>query len=123
MTKHYCHKRVVKLKILFLLFRELNIDLPVEDGQEGMVGLLWRTIYGTPDAAHQWDIFLNVTIVLEYCQLGLSSLCLYRHNTESCIGWRHGNGIMFVGEHDLSKHLPASLSRSMVLKRRALLGW
>ena len=39
--------------------RELYIDLPSEDGGQGMVGKLFRTLYRTRDAANQWDAFFN----------------------------------------------------------------
>eukprot|EP00971_Amphidinium_carterae_P208269 4132457-Amphidinium_carterae.1 len=39
--------------------REMFIRLPAEDHTPGMVGRLLRTLYGTRDAANQWDAFFN----------------------------------------------------------------
>ena len=78
--------------------RELYITLPEEDVTLGMVGRLLRTLYGTRDAAHEWDDFANKKIAAVGYQVGLSSPCIYVHNAEPAIGWRHCDDILFDGE-------------------------
>ena len=63
-----------------------------------MVARLLRTMYGTRDAAAQWDNYANEKIAGEGFDVGVSSPCLYRHRTECSIGWRHGDDIVFLGE-------------------------
>ena len=43
--------------------REVYIDLPAEDHEPGMVGKLLKTIYGTRDAAAQWEKFYTDVFV------------------------------------------------------------
>ena len=103
--------------------RELYIRLPDEDYTEGMVGLLLRTLYGTRDAANQWDEFANDKVAALGFDIGLSSPCLYKHQTEAAIGWRHGDDLAFAGEPKFLEEIYVGLSKDMVLKKRALLGF
>ena len=64
-TRRRSHGRKLDIKLLVLdvsrahlhppAVRELYITLPDEDATPGMVGQLLRTLYGTRDAAHEWD--------------------------------------------------------------------
>ena len=55
--------------------RELYIDLPKEDAEEGMVGLLLRTIYGTRDAAQNLqNEYAGYITALDF-QVGKGSPC------------------------------------------------
>ena len=103
--------------------RELYIDLPSEDGGQGMVGKLPRTLYGTRDAANQWDAFFNEKIATLGYDVGMSSPCFYRHRDRLSIGWRHGDDLIFVGEEDHMNTLFEEISKLMIVKKRALLGF
>ena len=35
--------------------REVYVELPQEDAQEGMCGMLKKSMYGTRDAAQNWE--------------------------------------------------------------------
>ena len=35
--------------------REMYVDLPPEDKEDGMCGMLVKSMYGTRDAAHNWE--------------------------------------------------------------------
>ena len=93
--------------------REIYIDLPPEDAEDGMVGLLKRTIYGTRDAAHSWDKFYNKVSDGTSWKAGLACPCIYCKPGTFTIGWRHGDDIIIVGEETdinadyeyLSKHV------------------
>jgi len=125
--------RKLKIKMLVLdvsrahfhapAVRELYITLPAEDSTPGMVGRLLRTMYGTRDAAAQWDVFANEKIAGEGFDVGVSSPCLYRHRSECCIGWRHGDDIVFLGEADFLEGIFQRLGKGMILKKRAMLGF
>ena len=104
------HGRKLDIKLLVLdvsrahfhppAVRELYITLH-EDATPGMVGQLLRTLYGTRDAAHEWDDFANTKISAVGYQVGMSNPCLNVHGTEPSIGWRHGDDIWFAGEEKL----------------------
>ena len=110
-TRRRRHGRKLDIKLLVLdvsrahfhppAVRELYITLPDEDATPGMVGQLLRTLYGTRDAAHEWDDFANTKISAVGYQVGMSNPCLYMHGTEPSIGWRHGDDILFAGEENL----------------------
>ena len=83
--------------------RELYITLPLEDSSPGMVGRLLRTLYGTRDAANQWDAFFNKEIGELGYKVGSSNPCL--HRDWFSIGWRHGDDLVFAGEDGHMKTL------------------
>ncbi len=103
--------------------RELYIDLPEEDHTPGMIGRLLRTIYGTRDAANQWDAFFNDKVAKLGFDVGLSNPCLYRHRSALSIGWRHGDDLIFAGEEEFLDQLHQDLGKDMILKKRALCGF
>ena len=77
-----------------------------------MVGRLLKTMYGTRDAANQFDEF-SKAIVDEGFISGLSCPCIYRHSTEQSIGWRHGDDMIFVGEAEFLEKVFKGLSKSL----------
>ena len=103
--------------------RELYINLPDEDSSPGKVGKLLRTLYGTRDAANQWDAFFNEKIAQLGYEVGMSSPCLYRHKERLSIGWRHGDDLIFIGEEAHMNELFEEISKLMIVKKRALLGF
>ena len=42
---------------------EVYVELPAEDAEEGMCGLLRKSMHGTRDAAQKWVILLQIFIV------------------------------------------------------------
>ena len=61
--------------------RECYVELPEEAALEGSVGKLFRTMYGTRDAAAQWDSFANKAMEGQGYETGMSSTCVYKHKT------------------------------------------
>ena len=132
-TKHRWKGRVKEMKILVMdvsrahfhppSVRELYITLPEEDASPGMVGRLLRTLYGTRDAANQWDSFFNKEISELGYKVGESNPCLYMHRDLFSIGWRHGDDLVFAGEDGHMKSLFVELQKKMIVKQRALLGF
>ena len=132
-TIHRRNGRRVELKMIVLdvsrahfhpkSVRETYIELPAEDGGEGMVGRLLRTMYGTRDAANQYDAFSNEKITGVGYLTGKSCPCLYRHKDALSIGWRHGDDMIFVGEDLVVDDVYKKLGKEMILKLRAKLGF
>ena len=132
-TIHRRNGRRVELKMIVLdvsrahfhpkSVRETYIELPAEDGGEGMVGRLLRTMYGTRDAANQYDAFSNEKITGVGYLTGKSCPCLYRHKDALSIGWRHGDDMISVGEDLVVDDVYKKLGKEMILKLRAKLGF
>ena len=126
-----CRRRYGRITLLVLdvspahfhppAVREPHITLPEEDATPGMVGQLLRTLYGTRDAAHEWDDFAKKKMAAVEYHVGLSSPCIYVHNTEPSIGWRHGDDILFAGEEKVVDEIFDKLKGEMVLTKRATL--
>ena len=102
---------------------EAYIELPPEDAEEGMVGLLLRTMYGTRDAAMAFDRFATVVMEGAGYVMGMSTPCVYRHKSETSVAWRHGDDIIVAGEPHFVDHVTANLKESMRLKIRARMGF
>ena len=103
--------------------RETYIELPEEDATEGFVARLLRTMYGTRDAAHEYDGFSNEKICAQGYKHGMSCPCIYDHEKELSIGWRHGDGMIFGGEDHWVDEVHAKLGKEMILKLRAKMGF
>jgi len=107
--------------------RTIFMELPAEDGGGpgcDHVAILRRTMYGTRDAAHGFDLFANGCVEGAGWTVGASTVCVYAlpEHPEAC-GWRHGDDMVFVGTEDEVERIFVELSKKMILKRRALLGW
>ena len=102
--------------------REVYVKLPEEDRLEGHVGRLLRTMYGTRDAAAQWEAYYADKFESAEFSQGLFSPCLFRHEARDLEALVHGDDMGIVGEEEDLLWIEAELGRSMVLKRRALLG-
>ena len=103
--------------------REVYIDLPAEDHEPGMVGKLLKTIYGTRDAAAQWEKFYTDVFVAIGFVAGSFSPCLFHHAVRDLAVWVHGDDMLILGERAEVELLEQELREHMLLKRRALLGW
>jgi len=102
--------------------RELYIQLPDEDWEEGKVGRLLKTIYGTRDAAASWEQFYVNVFEDEGFESGQFCPCLFKRG-EDDEGWVHGDDMLLLGYEDKLLQLEANLGKHMILKRRALLGF
>ena len=59
--------------------RKVYITLPEEDSEEGMCGLLLKSLYGTRDAAQNWgDTYMNWMIHIGF-ERGKSRPCTSWH--------------------------------------------
>ena len=71
--------------------REVYIQLPEEDHEEGMCGLLQMSMYGTRDAAQHWEIkYTSVLSEMGFTQ-GRSNPCVFKGPKKQivdCGAWR-----------------------------------
>ena len=101
--------------------RELHIDLPEGDREEGMVGKLLRTLYGTRDAAAQWEKYYTDKMEEANFVAGKAIPCVFEGPDDSC-AMVHGDDMVFVGERELLEVTQKKLEKSMLIKRQAMLG-
>lgn len=85
--------------------RPVFIELPTEDrlpGDEGLVGRLNLSLYGTRDAAQNWSIEYTQTLRAAGFIVGKASPCNFRHATRDLIVTVHGDDFTSAGsEEDL----------------------
>eukprot|EP00969_Alexandrium_andersonii_P133793 5917110-Alexandrium_andersonii.AAC.1 len=59
--------------------REVYVDLPPEDAEEGMCGVLRKSMYGARDAAQNWEeCYRDVHREMGFTQ-GRASTCVFFH--------------------------------------------
>ncbi len=95
--------------------RETYVDLPKEDyqpGDEQRCGRLNMSMYGTRDAAMNWDKELRNTLEGMRFKAGKASTCIYRHLDLDSTAAVHGDDILMEGyEEDLWKLFKALQSK------------
>ena len=80
--------------------RPVLIRLPVEDRMgtdAGKVGLMKKSMYGTRDAASNWERDWQENIKKWGFQLGLSSKNLFHHKENQVSGLTHGDDFVLTG--------------------------
>ena len=72
-----------------------------------MVGKLLRTLYGTRDAASQWDAFFNEKIATLGYDVGMSSPCFYGQfsNFQICFCGRDSGNLKFDSTNKQATYL------------------
>ena len=80
--------------------RPVLIRLPAEDRMgtdEGKVGLMKKSMYGTRDAASNWERDWQENVERWGFQLGLSSKNLFHHKEHQVSGLTHGDDFVLTG--------------------------
>ena len=103
--------------------RELYIDLPEEDAEDGKVGLLTKTMYGTRDAAAEWEEYYRQVFTDNGFESGAFCPCLFWSSSRGVSVWVHGDDMVLLGTKAAVEAVENLLSESMLVKRRGLLGW
>eukprot|EP00969_Alexandrium_andersonii_P119798 5296583-Alexandrium_andersonii.AAC.1 len=63
--------------------REVYVELPPEDAEAGMRGRLLKSMYGTRDAAQNWETcYRNLHLGVGF-QAGKASTCVFYHPTRN----------------------------------------
>ena len=60
--------------------RDVYVELPEEDYEEGMCGKLIKSMYGTRDAAHNWEIEYSGFMEEVGFMRGIASPCVFCHS-------------------------------------------
>ena len=80
--------------------RELYISLPDEDWEEGMCGKVNKSIYGTRDAAQNWEEEYNDFMVSVGFKRGLASPCVFYHKSRNIRVVIHGDDFSALGPRE-----------------------
>jgi hypothetical protein len=102
--------------------RDVYIDLPPGDEQEGMCGKLNYTLYGTRDAAHNWEREYTNTLVDIGFQVGKSTTCVFRHEQRNIDIVVHGDDFTILGTSWDIQWVHDMLGKKYELKLRGVMG-
>ena len=82
--------------------RRVYVDLPAEDQEEGMCGMLEQSMYGTRDAAQNWaNAYMEFMKSIGF-KKGDASPCAFKHETRNLRAGVHGDDFTILGyEEDL----------------------
>lgn len=103
--------------------REVKVRLPPELDPKGeFYGLLLQSLYGTQDAAANWEFaYTEVLLKLGFCQ-GASSPCVFHHVRRGIRTWVHGEGFVNSGTKSNLLWFHAELQKVWTLTIRGTLG-
>ena len=84
--------------------REIYVDLPPERAEEGMCGRLRRSMYGTRDAAYNWEMEYTRVLLAAGFRQGVSTPCIFIHDERRIRVCVHGDDFWSAGKRvrDLS---------------------
>ena len=82
--------------------RKVFVQLPEEDAEEGMCGRLNKSMYGTRDAAQNWEEHYSQAHIDIGFEQGMASTCVFRHKDKRIMVVIHGDDFTALGhEKDL----------------------
>ena len=99
--------------------RKILVKLPPELG--GAYALLSRSLYGTRDAAHNWELEIKRVFDAAGFVQGRSSPCVWRHSTNSLKVVIHGDDVVSVGSHTDTVWLRETLAAAWRMSERGCL--
>jgi hypothetical protein len=83
--------------------RDVYVELPEEDNEEGMCGKLLKSMYGTRDAVQNWEEAYSTFMTNVGFRRGKASPCMFYHKDRNLRVVLHGDGFTIVGlEKDLN---------------------
>ena len=77
--------------------RDVYIELPQEDAQEGMCGKLAKAMYGTRDAAQNWEVEYSAWLEQVGLIEGEASPCALHHPRRNLRMVVHGDDFTILG--------------------------
>ena len=92
--------------------REVFVELPKEDATPGMCGRLKKSMYGTRDAAHNWEECYREAHLSMGFQQGKASTCVYYHAKRNIRVVIHGDDFTA-----LAKAMELDWYRAEIMKR------
>jgi len=80
--------------------RDVHIKLPEEDAEEGMCGKLAKSMYGTHDAAYNWEEEYTKFMIKNGFIQGKSNPCLFYHPGKDIRAVIYGDDFTMLGSDD-----------------------
>jgi hypothetical protein len=102
--------------------RDVYIELPPGDCTEGMCGKLNYSLYGTRDAAHNWEKEYTNTLTAMGFTVGLSTTCVFRHAARNIDIVVHGDDFTILGTSFDIAWVHGKLAEKYELKLRGVMG-
>ena len=105
--------------------RAVYVKLPAEDiekGDEGMVGRLKMSMYGTRDAAANWSAEYGSTLLAAGYRQGKASPCIFHNESSNTTIMVHGDDFVGVGQPEELARLRRALEEKYKLKVEMLSG-
>ena len=131
-TEGVGHKKGVQCKLDFIDIsrayfhakarRSIYSKLPPGDNQPGMVGRLNKAMYGTRDAAQNWECEYREFMVKTGFTACRSSPCIYWHKQRDIRGVIHGDGFTILGSEDNLLWFRQESAKRFKAKFRGMLG-
>ena len=101
--------------------REVYVDLSAEDYVEGMCGLLKKAMYGTRDAAQNWEAEYTEMMVEAGFTQGKHSACVFHHKERKVRVVVHGDDFTVLGESKELDWFREAIQKRMEVKFRGRL--
>ena len=103
--------------------RPVLIRLPVEDRMgtdAGKVGLMKKSMYGTRDAASNWECDWQKNVKKWGFQLGISSKNLFHHKENRVSGLTHGDDFVLTGPTKMLKEFKNGMTSVYPIKAKII---
>ena len=102
--------------------RELYVDLPSEAGcPDGFTARLLQSMYGTTDAAQNWEIeYTRIFVVVLHFVQGKSTPCAFYHHEKQIRCEVHGDDFICVGRRESLEWLAHELEKAWEVKTQLL---
>ena len=102
--------------------RKVYVELPGEDYEEGMCGRLVKAMYGTRDAAQNWEYEYSAMMSEAGFAQGKSNPCVFRHKGRRIIAVVHGDDFTVGGYVEDLDWFKGVIQGRMEVKHNARLG-
>ena len=102
--------------------RDVYAQLPAEDHEPGMCGRLVYSLYGTRDAAQNWEREYTQCLEEIGFRRGKSSPCTFYSKKLDCRTVVHGDDFTIVAQEHIIKYVAGKMSKRYKLKLRGILG-
>ena len=104
--------------------REIYCELPIEYGvdTQQFVGRLIKSLYGTQDAAKNWELTIRKVLIRLGFRQGKSTPCMYWHPEKDIRTTIHGDDFIVLSTMVQSEWLEAELGKEWTLEVRARMG-
>ena len=102
--------------------RTVFVKLPAEDAADGMCGRLLKSMYGTRDAAQNWELEYVAFMKGLGFVASMSSPCLFYHPQRDLRVVIHGDDFTILGEESQLRQFRKEISDRFKVKFRGMLG-